>query len=719
VPANPEANPESEKERALAFRPNSKIDAVIVYREGATVRRVATIAPGTARQIRLGGLPLALEPSSVRARVRQGVGRVVDIRPDFDVAFGDAVHKPAEMLALEEARDKLAHLERVRERLKAEIEELRALTPILPQTRRGEAPRPAPIEAMRELSDFVEDEVAQRLARQRVTESEIEEKKNALTLRQRQFDEASSANRTEGFQVSRTVTITLEAAPSETIEIELDYDVPGARWVPSYALELERGLQNGALKMRASIVQNTGEDWSGVSLALSTAMASRRASIPELKALKIGRKQEDAPRSGWREVPSGLDSLFESYDEAVAAHRPTPPSHARARPSGSVAKAAGPAAVAAAMPRGAAYGAPPEALTASLAAPPPAPPPAPLAMGLSTQKSAMRARAPMPSADFGGAGAYPDAEPSEVLPDARASDSSLAADLGDYAQLRLAAPDDRLARGRLRLISDDDARLLSHLSSHRELARAGLSQARREAQSTRALAPPSRCQPVAAIEGFDYRFDCAARLDVPSTGRWVSVPVMSCSVALGAEYVCVPSVEAKVYRTLNLTNRGEHALLPGPVDISAGDVFLMTTELPAMAPSGRDSKRIGLGVEEAIKVARRTTYNESTGGFLGGSSVLTHQIEIELNNQLATPVRIEVRERVPRPDPQEKDLKVEELAASPPWERVDEPIDGSIVKGTRRWRVSVEPGQRQTLSAQYAIRLPADRMVVGGNRRDQ
>jgi hypothetical protein len=175
-----------------------------------------------------------------------------------------------------------------------------------------------------------------------------------------------------------------------------------------------------------------------------------------------------------------------------------------------------------------------------------------------------------------------------------------------------------------------------------------------------------------------------------------------------------------VYRTLQITNRGDHALLPGPVDVTAGEEFLMTTRLPAIPPRNELPSRLGLGVEEAIKVSRKTQFKETPGGFLGGSTVLPHDIEIELNNRLSTPALIEVRERVPWVAPEdEKDVKVEEPQVTPPWERLDKPIDGeSVVRGARRWRVTVPGGQSMKLSAQFTIRIPSDRMVVGGNRRN-
>lgn len=722
----------------------STLDAVTVYREGAICRRTAKVSASPDRQVRLGGLPLSLEPASLRARVVSGDNRVVDVRPQFDVELAEEVDVPAEQRAWEEAGSRVAQLESQRQRLQAEIAELQALRPTFLEHKRGEPPRAAPIDAMLALGDFTEAELSGRLERRRALEQQLTDAKAEQALRQRRMQEASSSKRAERARLSRVAVVTFAAAPGSGLELELEYRVPGARWVPSYALTLERGLGSGALQMRASIAQNTGEDWSQVRLSLSTASSSRRADMPELKSLRIGRRQEAPARSGWREPPPGLDSLFEAYDVAMAGFPSVPPPPAQPPVSA------------------ASFGAiaPPEMKEKSKkssAAPkmapiPPPPPPAPMrAPGgapMAMPAPSMAAAAPMPQAKGGGAlggmarrrsmatdreeemddapmaeldmlsesmadegGSAEEPEPVEAGP-------ALDASFGDYARLAMAPPESRAQRGRLTNASEWDFAFVAGVSVEINVVMAVLARAQSTAFSVQSLSLPAQCNPVTSVSSFDYRYDCAARLDVPSTGKWVLVPVMACAVGLTPEYVCVPSVEPKVYRTLTIANRSTHALLPGPVDVTAGDEFLMTTTLPAIGPGAEQSHRLGLGVEEAIKVARKTQYKETTGGFLGGSTVLPHDVEIEINNRLGAPALIEVRERVPTVDASEKDLKVEEVQSVPPWEKVEGPIDGEIVRGARRWRVTVPPGQTQKLTAQFAVRMPADRMLVGGNRRN-
>lgn len=731
----------------------STLDAVTVFREGALCRRSAKVPASGERQVRLGGLPLSLEAGTLRARVTSGAGRVIDVRPQFDVELAQEVDVPAEQRAWEDAGAKVAQLETQRQRLNTEISELQTLRPAFLEQKRGEPPRPAPVEAMLALGDFTEAELATRLERRRKLDVELADAKAEVQLRARRMQEASTAKRSERAKLSRVAVVTLGEAPASELVLELEYRVPGARWVPSYALTLERGMAAGTLQMRASIAQNTGEDWSQVSLALSTASAYRRADMPELRALKIGRRQAEPPRSGWREPPPGLEALFESYDSAMTSLIPPPAAvppqgHATGGrvmrdepapmppppPPPRPAPAAKPMVEMARRAPAAPGNAPMEVAAASMAMPS-APPPMQAPMrsrgampkgggmlgGLSKKMAkeesfaADEDEAPMMDMLSEGGDGFGVAAPE---PEPELTQAGLDASFGDYARLMMGAPEAGSQRGRLTAASEWDFAFIAGISVQVDVVVAMVTKAQRIAGGVQGLQLPALCNPVTSIDSFDYRYDCGARLDVPSTGKWVLVPVMRCAVGLTPEYVCVPSVEPKVYRTLTVSNRSAHALLPGPVDVTAGDEFLMTTSLPPIPPGADKPHRLGLGVEEAIKVARKTQYKETTGGFLGGSTVLPHELEIELNNRLAAPALIEVRERVPVVDPSEKDLKVEDGEANPPWEKIEGLLDGDVVQGARRWRVTVPPGGTQKLTAQFAIRMPADRMLVGGNRRN-
>lgn len=739
----------------------STLDAITVYREGAVCQRKARLEPvdgKTPVSVRVVGLPLSALPGTLRARVSGEGPRVLDVRAALDVQLSAEGDVPERTRALEAAREALAKLQLREAHLAEELEQLSALRPAFREPKEGDPPREAAVGTMLALADFVSSRLDERLSAKRALAHELEDAAEQVRLCERRVAEASTAERSERAKLSRAAQVTLSEPSAGPVELVVEYQVPGVRWVPSYDLRLVRDLSSGSLRLRAQVAQDTGEDWVGVALSLSTASLSRRADAPELKALKLGRTQPPPPRSGWREPPAGLEELFGAYDDAVralappadfrpvmpAAERPAPRAGKGAADKAAVRedrkerkKEAAPSlarrpAARPSMAPGAAGGMPP-------AAPPPAPmAAAPMSVPpTSVAASAMAVgRAQMMDQDaprrsrrdaeelYAGAAELEEAAASDELALAdeapmrsEAVDAGPRLDEGRLDYDRLVLPDSLVAgqRGRLAPAPEQDLLFLAQVSVRVDVVVMKMNEAQRRQHALSQLSVPPLCRPPQAVDAFDFRYDCAQRVDVPSTGRWVMVPVSECRVELVPEMVCVPAVEPRVYRTLLIKNAGAQALLPGPVDVSAGEEFLVTAVLPAVPP-GSAAERLGLGVEEAIKVSRKTDFKETTGGFLGGTTVLAHGIEVELNNRLASAVRVEVRERVPFVPPSEKDLKVEEDDVAPAWEKV-ETVDGEPAQGMRRWRVTAPPGEKIRLSARFNVRMPGDQMLAGGNRR--
>jgi hypothetical protein len=722
----------------------STLASVTVYREGAVCVRQARVQVDADRAVRFIRLPLSLEPGSLRAQVvGDGAGVVVqDVRPQFDVVLAQEVDVPAEQKALEAAEEELARLGVLLARTEQEITELQALRPVTPKPRRGDPPKDAPVAAVLALADFADEQLRVRMERRAQLRRESEDARNAATHAKRRLQEASSARRTERAQLWRVAVVTLSKQPEAPVVLALEYQVPGARWAPSYTLRLAQAAQPAVLQLRANIAQQSGEDWTGVQLALSTASLSRRADAPELKALKIGRRQDAPPKSGWREPPPGLDALFEAHDAALQrAGLLAPPGLELGRSIGFGAASTGVRADLAedVKKKGTRTGG---AIPLAGGGPPPPPPRnAPAADRERSAKSAPMAPAmlamPSPATsrmrkeevleDAPEADAFDDTTGESALPDfgeggggkdrPQEAGAVLGGALLDYARLVMPDPRGGGQRGRLAPAAAWDAAFVVGVNVQVDVVMAAVVRAQQDAGAVRALALPAQCAAVAPVNAFDYRYTADGVVDVPSTGSWTMVPVMACPVGLTPGYVCVPSVEAKVYRTMMVANRSPHALLRGPVDVTLGDAFLLTTMVPPIPPGADQQHRLGLGVEEAIKVARKTQYKETTGGLFAGATALVHDVEVELNNRLGTPATVEVLERVPFVPGTEKDLKVEESNVSPPWEKVETPLDGAVVRGARRWKVSLAPGSSTRLTAQFTIKMPADKMVVGGNRR--
>ena len=261
----------------------SAIDAVTVYPDGATVTRLITVdLPQGDTTLIARDFPPGLDASSLRVE-GETVARVTIGAID---ARAPRAERPPTAPELEKRwqalKDERAALE---DQIGAEAARKRFAERFASETPfglgdKGEA---------RPIADW-------RLAFGAVAE-EIRSANNAireLKLKQRELDE-------ELARVDRA----LQANPARKMEVRIDlaadagsratfrvsYTVRGARWAPLYDARLDTGTRERkpALELirRAEIVQQTGEDWSDVALAVSTVRTAKGGSGPELRPLVV------------------------------------------------------------------------------------------------------------------------------------------------------------------------------------------------------------------------------------------------------------------------------------------------------------------------------------------------------------------------------------------------------------------------------------------------
>ncbi|MFI0507357.1 DUF4140 domain-containing protein, partial [Streptomyces albogriseolus] len=354
-----------------APRWDSALESVTVYAQGALCRRVARGTVPADGRVRVTGLPRSLDPHSLRARVLGAPGvRVTEARAEIDA-------EPVDADAVDEARrevDRLAEAYGVaaarRNRQVKRIEEVGALRPVPPGRKREDPHRRTPVDAWLELADFVDERLTVLHDGLRELEDELRCLENEMDVAHDRLGRAGTDAPASGVASSYTAVLTLRGAAGAEAEVEIEYGVPGAVWVPAYRLTHRQGEDSGRLVLRASVAQRSGEDWTGVRIAFATADLRRRTDLPRLRSVRIGRSQPAPAPSGWREPPAGLGDLFAGYD--AAGPRPEPDVSAR---TAAGVWAAGGAGGDTPVTVGAAHGAPPP--PSPPPPPPPPPPPAP------------------------------------------------------------------------------------------------------------------------------------------------------------------------------------------------------------------------------------------------------------------------------------------------------------------------------------------------------
>jgi len=744
----------------------SRIDSVTVYRQGAMVCRTAIVlaAQPVPPQIKLVNLPLSLDDSSVRVRV-EGEGGDLPVASDVRVALDLAVVEddlpPPDDEALKQARrnlaeinERIAHLQVQRQR----YENLQVFE--RPASKRGAPPMPSPVRARLALLDFRHRAIA--ALDERIHEAQAQHRratrlKDDLEVRERA---ASRARQAKPHELRKAALIALRGhvTPTAPVRLIIEYMIPGARWAPSYAISLSKDMTQATVSVRASVAQSSGEDWQGVRLTLSTADAQRWTELPDLQVLRIGRRQPPVQRRGWRAPPAGASELYADYDRFLNSAA-APPQQARpAKPSprdapeaeesvalgrmaasldddessdgamstrsGSVRspdmrkRESAPPANRPALPP-----APSRPMPASMARGPGGPQGAPMPPMAAAPMAMMSKAAPkggggVGSALFGAAGGGGMSEGSSgSLAMLQEAEHEVAPEQLAYGDLRMPSPQDG-RRGSL-IVSQRRERYLEVLWV-REVTReidvvALIDGAVIQAQRAGSGGPPPRHTLATSAGGFDYVYAADSVVDIPSDSAFHGIPLMARSATIELGYIVVPRESTDVFRHVKLKNPLDAPLLPGPADIYVGGDYLLSTDLRLAAPRGE--VKIGLGVEQAIKVSRNTSYAEETAGLMGGSLALRHEVVVAVANRRDRPVNIDVLERLPTLREREDEIQLDVAAVDPPWTSY-EPEEYAL-KGGHRWQIQVPPGQQKQLRVVYVIKISAKKELIGGNRREQ
>ncbi len=292
----------------------TKIQAVTVFADRARVTRVGTVtvkepAKGAGETSRLffSGLPGWIDPGSVRVRVLSGgSGKVslhdVSVDKTFLARASEESVRKAEA-AVQEIRDQLAALSDEDAVLKAELEQVQSIRAFtVAKIPRDVATRPIKMATYGQVIDFV----AERARRVRASRRAIEAKRRALRPELRRRERARDALRARAKLQQSRVTAAVEGHGK--IRVELTYLTPGASWEPVSEIRAQ-GSTQATLVQLASVIQTTGEDWTGARLSFATQSPSQMLAVPEAAALLIG-------GSGGRGLGQVMGRMGDSFAQA-------------------------------------------------------------------------------------------------------------------------------------------------------------------------------------------------------------------------------------------------------------------------------------------------------------------------------------------------------------------------------------------------------------------
>jgi uncharacterized protein (TIGR02231 family) len=262
---------------------DSTISSVTVYADRAVVTRSLSYKveqPGTVEVV-LDRLPAALVDESLQvAGSGTAQATLLDVTPrvtQVDFTPNDRVRSLED--DIRQLRKQAAALDDRGAVLSAQKETLNSIEHASTQAPTKDAPRLSLDDASKLLA-FLEEQRGKISTEER----SISDQKEDLAAKQGAAERQLAELRGAGTRSYKSVTVRFDAANAGSLDLTLSYAVRGASWGPSYDARASGAEGAVSLGYFGFVRQNTGEDWNGVALTLSTARPSAGGSPAPLRS---------------------------------------------------------------------------------------------------------------------------------------------------------------------------------------------------------------------------------------------------------------------------------------------------------------------------------------------------------------------------------------------------------------------------------------------------
>ncbi|KII84403.1 hypothetical protein PLICRDRAFT_32431 [Plicaturopsis crispa FD-325 SS-3] len=577
--------------------PEHAIKAVTVFKFNAEVTRTFSLdLKAGHNKVEIKGLPTSLDSHSVRV-TGLGAARLLDVALHSGGTerslFGQPVHSPEkDSPAVRALRAKKRALESEKSLRGHEANVLVSYATTLS----GEHMPPDQIPAF--LDCFVQQ------GRKNILEvAELDEQIDALE------EEIKVAAKKEA-GLGTHVDITLGVDADTLVELKVVYIVKGAYWTPAYELYATTGEDDQpaskiALHYRARITQNSGEDWAGVVLTLSSGeigslFAPGYTTVPELRSRKIMARPQ-LPKPAWSQSGGGLfgqnltaggTGLFGSSNNPPQASggffgQSTQPQHSFGVFGSSATHSA---------PAGNLFGSATAQSTSSSAP----------ESGLfqSRQDSAPDGQLPTTGGLFGSAITPQESQPQPVADSGSDNFEVIPSPGADFSEPTTTVTESPLA--------------------------------------------------------LSYTVAEGAPTSIPSDNLPHQVGVMVLQFETNVTYVATPRARPQLYLQAKVKNTTEHRLLAGPVRVFLDGGFISATNIPNI--SAGDTFSCTLGVDSgAILTYSRTAHTtpDTTRAFSETYNTTTYKVRLRLRNTHSFALSpLVIRDALPTVDNEDKRVKV-------------------------------------------------------------
>ncbi|MFO0578830.1 MAG: mucoidy inhibitor MuiA family protein [Polyangia bacterium] len=645
------------------------ITAVTVYSDRARVTRTVRVATGGGPRVQLPILVGSIDPASIRVEV-QGAGEVAV--QGVEIGYVEASELPLPVSEAEKLLTELDHLDdqiaQVQSEQAAYGAQARLLGRVLPSTNGlGQAtPGGAPPPRLNPTGwTAVFQFVRQALERVHVKSRELDEQLRTLRLKRRELidkgHKLGGLVRRAGYRVTATLS------GSGTAQLALSYIAHGARWLPTYDIQLQPAQNRVELSLAGLVSQQTGEDWTDAALTLSTAVPATATQLPKLQSWRLGERERfiptPAPQAESVRPPPPAPPPVRVADadagEAVRQRllsRLGLPGGAIAgedgteiadefRPSGGIQREV----TKKEAPAKAVYNFDSDELSGNLIRP-------------QVQKTPAAPAAPPP----------PPAEPAPVVPEAIEELAQTVTVTGSTDSLRLSG-----RRGPSR-------------SAPIDIVGIGLS-------PPPGYTPPSYdpSLPASLAGGYDLVYTGLYRDTVKSGQGARRVALLSRSFPVTVSRKLFPALAPEAFLVAEIKNPGREPLPGGQANLFVGEDPAGVAQLRLIAPG--EVFTLPLGLDRAVRPVRNVQVTTVEKGVFSKDEISEYVVTTEVANPYRVAVDLRLHDQIPIIGDKNVEIR---LVRTDPQAQLDEK------KGALDWRLVVPPGAKVTTTFVYSLRRP-------------
>jgi len=262
---------------------DTRISEVTVYTDRALVTRRGTVAlTGNETELTIASIPATLETESVRATGSGTVAvRLLGVRTETVFSSEPVGDRTAELT--QQIQELQTQRRAIEDKLAARKIQLKFVEGLSEKSvgffSSSIAKQQVGLNETGELLNFLGTNYLKYVSAIAQHERQQQELDNQIEALRQQLWQVQSPDSQQSFNI----IVTIEPSSGGNFELEVSYVVMRARWTPLY--DLRANLTNNQINLNylAEVNQNTGEDWTGVALTLSTAKPGLGSLPPKLK----------------------------------------------------------------------------------------------------------------------------------------------------------------------------------------------------------------------------------------------------------------------------------------------------------------------------------------------------------------------------------------------------------------------------------------------------